>query len=623
MRRAISHAVRQKFFLIFVFLVLIEGIPFSILYWIPRSSEKNARIGGYSLERLFIGIAGLLILAGLAGVIIISIKKPEYQKKINEIALKNLSHPFVRQGSLIVSGVVLFALVTYFSWSASHIDPGSFSTAVFLKIYPIILWAVLFLLEWVGLQIWICLFILQPAVAPKEILTSLLITFLSYGLLWQWVTLVFHINWPLIYQLFGRGAYTGFTPLHYVISLVWGISGIALLHWGRKKGYRYYIFLCLVIWGYLGQLVIPIRDSQHVDDALTRFTEAPISHILYSVCSENPGYSRILTQYEKYKSTDFWLGTKPPGYFLFYSALADLGSGLSGKPCDTSLPSSILYLFPFLAVLTLLPLSKISQAIFKEIDPLTSIMLFTLPGFVYHALVADQALFPLLFMLTAWLTFVTIQRANMMMAILLGIILYVDVFITFSLLPVAGFVCVWVLLNWLISSRERRGLLTRQTLLIFLGFFATYLIILIFGRYDPWVRYQNAFISHREIKNFSFELSQFSTTISLNNFEFLFWIGFPIGFLFLTNVIDAFRKMLRRIYTPAVLFSLTTFIIFVILNLIGQTRGEVGRLWLFITPMVVLLAGDSLHKMPNWVQDTIILLQSLTTILFFQFFYIL
>ena len=296
---------------------------------------------------------------------------------------------------------------------------------------------------------------------------------------------------------------------------------------------------------------------------------------------------------------------------------------MSRIPCQQSLPVAILFIFPLLAVLTLLPLYKLSEVLYKGNSAYVCVLFFTLPSIIFFTLIADQAWYPLLFISSVWLTVETTRRSNFLMAALLGISLYLEIFISFSLLPAAGFTVVWILVNWLVGSKQNRGRLFKQALLILLGFTGIYFLFRVFGGYDPWLRYQNAFINHRENKNFGGGVGEVFSFTFLNNLEFFYFIGFPPGILFLLSVAGGVRNFFRRTFTLPVLFSVSAGAVFVLLNVIGQTRGETARLWLFITPLIALVAGERLLRLPNWAQDAFVIVQLITVVFMFQFYYTL
>ena len=67
--------------------------------------------------------------------------------------------------------------------------------------------------------------------------------------------------------------------------------------------------------------------------------------------------------------------------------------------------------------------------------------------------------------------------------------------------------------------------------------------------------------------------------------DFLMFLGFPIAMLFIYNLVT--RKPFPRSLLP---IAVATFGALILLWLSGLVRGEVGRLWLYFGPLVVLIA---------------------------------
>ena len=117
-------------------------------------------------------------------------------------------------------------------------------------------------------------------------------------------------------------------------------------------------------------------------------------------------------------------------------------------------------------------------------------------------------------------------------------------------------------------------------------------------------------------------IEQILKALKLNNLEFASWIGFPIAVMFLirigNSVVAFIRKKATSVDGLTAAFGLT----YLALNLIGQTRGEVGRLWLFMTPLIALFAATEiaeLFKKPRAVTYYIVGLQFITIFVTFRF----
>ena len=615
--------IKEKYLLIATTLILIEGGLFTAFYTLEPSSAKNAWLGGLSRDRLLIDSLMVILLIFLTWQVVTWIKAPVTLEKAQNGFVHILENFYFRQ-SLLVSFGLLFILAVFFLILVWTGNPGlsSFFISIFEKIIPLAIWIGLSGFQGLVLLGMVSARQIQTRFTMKEIFCGFFVILAGVLCVAEWITLTLHLEWPILFKQFvWVFTSTHFFPLHYILVSGLALFAVMLLFLPHTRKWQMLAILALVICAYIIQLILPITGFDHLNDTLERYKASPISHIIYSVCAENPGYSSILRQYDSLLGNDFWLGTKPPGYILFYTILRDV-SALSGSAdCATILPIWILLLFPLLAALSLLPLAGLAHRLnLFEGFPLAGMLLFFMPNMLFFSLIADQAIYPLLFTLTLWLTVETTHRSNWHLAFLLGMLLYLDVLMSFSLLPLLGFVGLWFLLS-LINTPSSKKPLLKLVFCVALGFGCLYLAFLAAGGYNVWVRYQNAFSSHRAIKPVYTNLD-FFTSIFLNSFEFVYWTGFPVCLLALTGFIFAIRHPSNRQRPLAALFALSFGGMIIVLNLVGQTRGEVGRLWLFLAPCMALLAGYGASKWPRWLQIILVLAQGVTVLCIFQAYYI-
>lgn len=108
----------------------------------------------------------------------------------------------------------------------------------------------------------------------------------------------------------------------------------------------------------------------------------------------------------------------------------------------------------------------------------------------------------------------------------------------------------------------------------------------------------------------------------LNNLEFAVWCGFPLLILFFSKSIRALYSIIKNKYTKLDIFSLAFLLTYILLNIIGQTRSEVGRLWIFLLPVIVLFSSEELYTLIRNKKLGItlfIILQLITIFLTYQF----
>ena len=129
-------------------------------------------------------------------------------------------------------------------------------------------------------------------------------------------------------------------------------------------------------------------------------------------------------------------------------------------------------------------------------------------------------------------------------------------------------------------------------------------------------------INHRTLKEYEPGINQIFAAIKLNNLEIASWIGFPIALLCILRVFRSIKAFISKHTSPMDILSVSFLIVYLLLNFLGQTHGEVGRLWLFMTPLFVIFAGyEIVHFFRNQNSATIylVLLQFITIFLTFRF----
>jgi hypothetical protein len=204
-----------------------------------------------------------------------------------------------------------------------------------------------------------------------------------------------------------------------------------------------------------------------------------------------------------------------------------------------------------------------------------------------------------------------------------GVVVYLTHFVSFSLLPLcAFFLALIVLVVWKQSSVE--GLKQMGVVLggFLLGLLFTYLLFQLLFSYDPFYRYQFAMQSHRTQKNFQPGFIQVLASIPQNLIEFIFWVGVPLVFLTLSRWGRATFRYFSRSDTNSDLFALAFLGLFSGLVLLGQTRGEVGRIWIYLVPVFVILAVveiSYLYKRYSHVFYVLLSSELITTYLLYKF----
>lgn len=358
----------------------------------------------------------------------------------------------------------------------------------------------------------------------------------------------------------------------------------------------------------------------------------------------------VVRDYEAKFGQRMFPSTKPPGVIVFYVLAERISHLLFPATSETgrlqALTTLIAYTFPFLAFSMVGVLYAYTRRIAdRKTALLPSLLYVLLPNMILIPSFLDQALYPLLFTLGAWLMVETVRRRSLWLAAAGGMYFYLATFFSFSMLPLLPFFLALLGLDYLRLPRGERffnpGKLAQAvklTAVLLAGFFLLFLVFRSTLNYDLLQRYSTAM---RVVRNFDFvlrvdataqvdlsqetvipSLDQILGAARLNLTEFAAAVGVPIFLLFLSRGAAVVAAFFRRRATNLDWVLGGYLLTFLALNAYGQLQGEVSRLWLFWTPMVVLFAGVELKerfgRRPKIVL-LVVLLQLITIFLTFQF----
>jgi len=244
----------------------------------------------------------------------------------------------------------------------------------------------------------------------------------------------------------------------------------------------------------------------------------------------------------------------------------------------------------------------------------------------------------LVFLGGALLVFAAIARQSVWLALGSGLYLYGAIFLSFSMLPLAA-----LMLAALAASAWMQGrALHRQTWLelaagLMVGFGLGYGLFAGAWGYDLAARLTSAMRqvnfddyyfkvgqagSYGQAVGLAQRAKQIGEALLANNLEFASSVGFGLYGLFVLAGARLVGRMLRRQGGLATAAGASLFLTFVAMNLYGQSRGEVARLWIFWTPAVVLLGGGLLGEWMQrrpWVGYVFVVVQFLGVVMTYHF----
>jgi hypothetical protein len=415
------------------------------------------------------------------------------------------------------------------------------------------------------------------------------------------------------------------------------LAGLAIWWLINHPAARWRSTLVLVGLGYLLQVGFGFIDGGGFEALRQKYIHS--DHRQYArMAAEDPGLVKAVVEYETHYGEDYYMGTKPPGVLVVY-ILADkaanlLHSGVNAEERYEQATRFQAFSFPLVAALTGALLFWLAAAFLPMAErSLPAVVYLLCANFILFPLYLDQVLYPLLAALILLLGVWAARSVNVWLSLAAGAMLYLAMFTTFSLLPLTPLVFLWVgVESYFRSGGQSLGQRTVDGLKVMAGLTVGAVLLWALFRlgldYDPLARYSHAMAQHRAIKQFEPGWAQIWQAAVLNNVEFAVWVGFPIILLAIIRALKAAAAFIRRRANRLDWLTLAFGGMYTALNLLGSTKGEVGRLWIFLLPLTALLAGAEVRfiflqgKLKSRILSGALLLVSLqliTTYVLFKF----
>ncbi len=581
--------------------------------------QRNAVLGGYSMTRLFI-IAAVLCMVLIFGAITrYAWKKPDkmefmhagfygFLAKKDRLAWLTVFLGGILAGLLFLVGV--FILPGGKTWLESCLlqftpQPErwmSLLSAVWSRGGAVLVWGTLFCvhalvyLRWYLEPIWQKLGRLGAWQRVAGLLTLVGLT------IFHWVVLIFHLKTFLLipgwkWYFYDKG-FSLFQPLFFFLLILAGGVCWVVFHLPWRTSWK---LILVILLGYAIQVGFGFLEGGGYESLRIKYADSVFNGYALEAARQ-PDLVHVVLHYEETYGSDWYLGTKPPGVLLTYMGFEKISNALMPLPTAEQrfvwLTQLAAYVFPLIAMAVVLVLFNFEKELTGSEHPWAPGLLFvTLPSVILIPLYLDQVLYPLIFMSILLLLLNTMRQQSWQMAVYCGIGIYFSIYFSFSLLPLIPLSGLWVVLDAIIHRDETNLRKTAKLLAgMALGFVVTYAIFRLKLNYDLLERYANAMAAHRRAKEFVPGIEQVLKAVWLNNAEFASFIGFPVIFLFLSKVFISLKRWIKWQPKPSDGLMLALLMTYAALNLMGQTSGEVQRLWLFLTPLVVMFACQAVAR---------------------------
>jgi len=264
---------------------------------------------------------------------------------------------------------------------------------------------------------------------------------------------------------------------------------------------------------------------------------------------------------------------------------------------------------PLLSGFTLLPLYGLARQAYGQRTAAWAVALYPLvPSFALWSARWEQ-FYPFLASLSWYLLYLGLTRTRRSALLAAGLTLSLASLLNFGnlalLLPMALFALFWLRTQPSVTSNL-------QSLI-------SNLLAFLVGLTSPWLIYQFAFGTGfldiwRVSMSYHLGLDRgYWTWLGYHLYDFFVFLGLPLALLFLIALVKATRDLLqpitcrsplaaRRRYSRHPQSAIDTLTLsfalgLLLLDLSGTSRGEVARVWLFLTPFAVISAARGLTRL--------------------------
>lgn len=385
--------------------------------------------------------------------------------------------------------------------------------------------------------------------------------------------------------------------------------------------------LLLILLGYTIQMSLGFMEGRGLDGLRSRMVMTGHAEFAEIAAAEGD-LLKVVTRYEELcrdNESVRYANTKPPGQLLFYMLTQKISNLLAPQstPADRfiRLVTFASYAYPLLSYLVIIPMLYFCRLFMEGKHAiLPSILYLFVPSVTLVTLHLDQVLYPALSMLCLCFIAYASHKRSLALALLSGAVAYLALFVSFSLLPMIPLALI-VASICVCRSHEKENRLRGYGKML-AGFVAGLLVLLVMFKlllnYDPLLQFQNVMSFHEAWKAWEPGTKNTVLFAFLNYVEYACWVGLPIATVYLANAGRAVKETATRQINAMNLLSLSVVVVLVFLGLFGRTKGEVGRLWIFMAPLVcVFVCHELAHRFKDklpWAFGLLLTMQLITTL---------
>jgi hypothetical protein len=389
-----------------------------------------------------------------------------------------------------------------------------------------------------------------------------------------------------------------------------------LLRWVRSPAAAWKKLLVLVPLGACLQWAVVLAEARGERPMAEKLLET--GHAEFLRISLTPLPDGLVRRYEELIPAHGWVfpRSKPPGCLMAYRAGVALAESPVGAalrrvvygPADAfdvlsrvrqRIAAVFFLLLPLLTFLTVVPLYLLARDLAGARAADVSVLLFLTAPMVLSVLMhLDGGLYPLLGTTALWLAHSGARRRSDWQTAAGGLVLSLGLFTSFSLLPLVPLGVLLVAAAAFAGdgaprvARLRRAALSAGAFLG--GLLAFHLLLVVAFHYRPLARFASARAFHAVYKS-NVPLAPW---LWGNLVQLALSLGLPLGLSAAAAVAWAARRGRWRTAAGALAPGLAVLVL--ITDLIGDAKGEVMRLWLFLVPFVAIVAAG---RMVAWEEE--------------------
>jgi hypothetical protein len=625
---------------VFLATAAFEGLIAAFFVFGIPSEIEYAWLWGFSMARVALG-GGILI----AALVFLSIAILVFLENKKAVKLQGELDDFLARGNhlLVVLLTLIDVLLLDFLFLLAAFKPMGNLSPFAVRAESAGIWTALILVQAIGFLLLVYRDkVRQPAFWDRAALKrSILVLVMISASVVQWTILIFRI--PVFSSMYGWYwkfiDKTDYFYFDWLVPILFVVLILAAKYYLKNPRVSFVNLLPLVVFGALLQFAFAYVEGGSFEILRESYARSP--HKIYAeFASTGAGLVDTIRNYEDVLGHNSFAGTKPPGLVGFYILLEKisfvLNPSLLAHERFYRLTRLIAWIFPFLSMLVIYPLSSLGKRFLGEKNAIIPALFYTcLPNVLLIQLFMDQTLYPLLFVLVIWLVVRAVDGNAISFSIAAGLLIYLSIFVSFSLLPALfiAFMLIGMhgLFTWTgYSTSIGKVSMTASNLWVYIrlglgvlfGMGVLYLFFQTLLNYNFLERYSNAISIHRELKNYDTGLGGLLPAALLNNCDYGVWTGTSILILSMLAVIGSLARIFKKRLSDFDWLSLSFLATYLAINFAGQTGGETGRLWIFLSPVVILLVAEQapmIFKKRESGVYMVIILQFITVVLTLKF----